>query len=69
MEVCEECAKIDGRPFDVDRQVDLTLIGVADCSGALALEHYRCKRCKAVIARRFMGDPEERVWSVIEAGC
>lgn len=67
MEVCEECAKIDGRPVDVDRQADLTLIGVADCNGSIALEHYRCNKCRAVIARRFAGDADERVWSVIEA--
>ena len=66
MDVCNGCADIDGRPVDVQRQEDLTLIGVAECNGALALEHYRCDKCRAVIARRFIGDLEERIWTVIE---
>lgn len=67
MEVCNGCADIDGRPVNVERQEGITLIGVAQCNGALALEHYRCDRCRAIIARRFMGESDERVWSVIEA--
>ena len=67
MGVCDECADIDGRPVDVQRKDDLTLIGVAECNGTLALEHYRCEKCRAVIARRFTGDADERIWSVIEA--
>lgn len=68
MEVCDRCADIDGRPVDTQRQEDVTLIGVAECNGALALEHYRCDNCQAVIARRFMGEADERIWSVIEGG-
>lgn len=67
MEVCDGCSDIDGRPVHVQRQDDLTLIGVAECNGTLALEHYRCTRCQAVIARQFTGDADERIWSVIEA--
>ncbi|TCF96546.1 hypothetical protein BZM26_37045 [Paraburkholderia strydomiana] len=67
MEVCDICANIDGRPVDVQRQDSLTLIGIAECNGTLALEHYRCTKCHAVIARRFTGDSTERIWSVIEA--
>jgi hypothetical protein len=40
---------------------------VAERNGTLALEHYRCDKCQAIIARRFTGDSDERVWSVIEA--
>ncbi|MGF6648988.1 hypothetical protein P3T24_007275 [Paraburkholderia sp. GAS33] len=68
MEVCERCADIDGCPVDTQRQDGVTLIGVAECNGTLALEHYRCDECQAVIARRFMGATEERIWSVIEGG-
>jgi hypothetical protein len=67
MKVCDACAEIDGRPVDVQRQEGITLIGVAECNGTLALEHYRCDKCRAVIAKRFTGDSDERVWSVIEA--
>ncbi|WP_345812813.1 hypothetical protein AAGS40_01815 [Paraburkholderia sp. PREW-6R] len=66
MEICDECSRIEGRPVDVQRQAGLTLIGVAECNGQLALEHYRCNHCRAVIARRFTGDSDERVWSVVE---
>jgi hypothetical protein len=61
MEVCDGCADIDGRPVDVQRQ-EVTLIGVAERNGTLALD-----KCQAIIARRFTGDSDERVWSVIEA--
>jgi len=67
LEVCDICANIDGRPVDVQRQDSLTLIGIAECNGTLALEHYRCTKCHAVIARRFTGDSNERIWSVIQA--
>ncbi|CAE6873407.1 hypothetical protein R69746_08601 [Paraburkholderia aspalathi] len=67
MEACNGCADIDGRPVDVERLEGITLIGVAECNGTLALEHYRCDRCRAIIARRFTGESDERVWSVIEA--
>lgn len=67
MEVCDVCADFDGMPVDVQRKEGVTLIGVAECNGTLALEHYRCDQCKAIIARRFAGDCNERVWSVIEA--
>jgi hypothetical protein len=67
MEVCSGCSDIDGLPVDVLTREGLTLIGVAECNGLLALEHYRCDKCRAVISRRFMGDSNERVWSVIEA--
>jgi len=66
MEVCDGCSDIDGRPVDVFRQEGLTLIGVAECNGTLALEHYRCDKCRAVISRRFIGSSDERIWSVIE---
>lgn len=65
MEVCDGCSYINGRPVDVQRQEDLTLIGVAECNGTLALEHYRCEKCHAVIARQFLGESSERIWSVI----
>jgi hypothetical protein len=67
MEVCDGCSDIDGLPVDVQRQENLTLIGVAERNGTLVLEHYRCDKCRAVIARQFTGDSDERVWSVIEA--
>ncbi|WP_233518946.1 hypothetical protein [Paraburkholderia xenovorans] len=66
MEVCDGCSGINGRPVDVQRQEHLTLIGVAECNGTLVLEHYRCDKCRAVIARQFTGDSAERIWSVIE---
>ncbi|MFM0291619.1 MULTISPECIES: hypothetical protein [Paraburkholderia] len=66
MEVCDGCSDIDGRPVDVQRQENLTLIGVAERNGALVLEHYRCDKCRAIIARQFAGDSDERIWSVIE---
>lgn len=66
MEVCDRCADIDGRPANTQPQADISLIGVAECNGMLALEHYRCDKCRAVIARRFIGDSNERIWSVIE---
>ncbi|AJZ59975.1 hypothetical protein [Paraburkholderia fungorum] len=67
MEICDGCANIDGRPVGVEGHEGITLIGVAECNGALALEHYRCDKCRAIIARRFVGQCDERVWSVIEA--
>lgn len=67
MKICEKCSQIEGCSVDVQRQSGLTLIGVADCNGQLALEHYRCNECKAVMARQFAGEAEERVWSVLEA--
>jgi hypothetical protein len=66
MELCEECVNIDGRPVNVQRR-EVTLIGVAECNGILALEHYRCDKCRAIIARRFTGASDERVWRVLEA--
>lgn len=66
MKVCEECSQIEGRPVDVEQSAGLRLIGVAECNGKLALEHYRCVQCNAVIARRFAGESDERVWSLLE---
>lgn len=67
MEVCDACHDIDGAPVHVQRRTDITLIGVAECNGTLALEHYRCDKCKAVISRQFTGESDERIWCVIEA--
>jgi hypothetical protein len=50
MEVCDGCADIDGRPVDVQRQ-EVTLIGVAERNGTLALEHYRCDYCQTIYGR------------------
>lgn len=66
MKICDECSQIEGCPVDVQRPSGVTLIGVADCNGQLALEHYRCNECHAVMARQFAGDADERVWSVVD---
>jgi hypothetical protein len=66
VDICDECSQIEGLSVDVERQAGLTLIGVAECNGQLALEHYRCDACHAIIARRFTGDSDDRVWSVVE---
>lgn len=66
MQVCDECFQIEGRPVHVQGNAGLTLIGIAECNGQLALEHYRCNQCHAVMARRFKGDADECIWSVLE---
>lgn len=66
MEACDFCTAIDGTPVDVKPRADITLIGVAECNGTLALEHYRCNGCRAILSRRFAGESDERVWTVLD---
>jgi len=67
MNVCDGCAHIHGQNVSVQGTTSLKLIGVAECNGILALEHYRCDKCHAIVTRRFLGDCEDRIWRVIEA--
>lgn len=63
MELCNECDKLQGRPANQSRSDDLTLVGIGECEGVLAIEHYRCGRCGVVMHRQFTGKTLERVWT------
>lgn len=66
MLVCDKCTSVAGCACDANRLDGLTLIGVGECNGSLALEHYRCDDCGTVLGRQFTGDECERIWSVLD---
>ncbi|MGF6902704.1 hypothetical protein P3T22_003983 [Paraburkholderia sp. GAS348] len=43
----------------------MTLVGIGECEGVLAIEHYRCGRCGVIMHRQFVGSAPERVWTAI----
>jgi hypothetical protein len=65
MEFCDECAKLQGCSADQSLVGDMTLIGVGECEGVVAIEHYLCTRCGAVMHRQFVGAARERIWTAI----
>jgi hypothetical protein len=43
----------------------MALVGIGECEGVVAIEHYRCSRCGAVMRRQFVGSAPERIWTAI----
>ena len=67
MLACDKCSAVAGCACDAVPREGLTLIGIGQCNGVLALEHYRCNDCGAVLGRQFAGDDCERVWSLLDS--
>jgi hypothetical protein len=65
MEICDECEKLQGCSADQSRGSGMTLVGIGECEGVVAIEHYRCGRCGAVMHRQFVGSAPERIWRTI----
>ena len=65
MELCEECIDLDGRSSGVAGNAGMTLVGVGQCEGRVALEHYRCHTCGALMVRQLCGETEEQVWMAL----
>ena len=63
MEECTVCAELPGRPAAFLRIEGLRLIGIGQCEGALAIEHYRCEQCGTVLVRQVCGCASEQVWT------
>lgn len=65
MELCDECAMLQGRSADQSGASGMALVGIGECDGVVAIEHYRCSRCSTVMHRQFTGDVHERIWRAI----
>lgn len=65
MELCEECRNLDGRSSSFVGNDEMTLVGVGQCEGRVALEHYRCRRCGALMVRQLCGESSEQVWMAL----
>ncbi|EUC20494.1 hypothetical protein SAMN05446935_9312 [Burkholderia sp. YR290] len=65
MDDCTVCASLEGRPADIARAEGMKLIGIGQCEGVTAIEHYRCEHCGAVMARQLCGCSSEKVWTVL----
>ncbi len=65
MELCDECARLQGRSAQQAGASGMTLVGVGECEGVVAIEHYRCSRCSTVMHRQFTGGAQERIWRPI----
>jgi hypothetical protein len=65
MEPCDKCAKLEGAPADFVREAGMTLGGVGQCSGVVAIEHYRCDDCGTLMIRQLAGDPTDQIWTAI----
>jgi hypothetical protein len=63
MELCDECSTLQGCSADRIREEGLTLIGVGECEGVVAIEHYRCEKCRALLVRQLCGCSAEKVWT------
>jgi hypothetical protein len=66
MSTCDSCLPLHGRPAYEQGRHDLALIGIGDCNGERALEHYRCAHCGSALERRLMGAEAERIWTVFD---
>ncbi|WP_239482821.1 hypothetical protein [Paraburkholderia sp. C35] len=62
---CTVCTSLQGRPADVVRRDGLTLIGVGECEGVTAIEHYRCEHCGTIMMRQLCGCSSEQVWTAL----
>jgi hypothetical protein len=65
MDLCDECAKLQGCSADRVREEGMTLVGVGQCEGVVAIEHYRCEKCQTVMVRQLCGCSTEQVWTAI----
>jgi uncharacterized Zn finger protein len=65
MDLCDECAKLQGCSAECLREKGMTLVGVGQCGGTTAIEHYRCEECGTVMVRQLAGDASEQVWRAI----
>ncbi len=65
MELCDECDKLQGCSADQSSASGMRLVGIGECEGIVAIEHYRCSRCSALMHRQFVGSAPERIWSAI----
>ncbi|AJW99824.1 hypothetical protein QHI69_00065 [Burkholderia gladioli pv. gladioli] len=65
MELCDECAKLQGRSADQAGANGMRLVGVGECEGVVAIELYQCSRCSTLMHRQFTGGMQERIWKAI----
>ena len=63
MKLCDECTKLQGRSAELFRKEGMTLVGIGECGGRVAIEHYRCDECGTVMVRQLAGQLTERVWT------
>lgn len=65
MELCDGCIQLEGRSSGLAGNDEMTLVGIGQCEGRVALEHYRCRRCGALMVRQLCGESIERIWMVL----
>jgi hypothetical protein len=66
MDDCTICASLHGRPAaDAISKDGLKLIGIGECEGVTAIEHYLCERCGTVMVRQLYGCSSEQVWTAL----
>jgi hypothetical protein len=66
MDDCTVCATLPGRPAaDAAGVTGLKLIGIGECEGVTAIEHYLCERCGTVMVRQLCGCSSEQVWTAL----
>jgi len=63
MDLCDECAKLQGCSADLASKKGMTLVGIGEFDGRVVIEHYRCEECGTVMVRQLAGRANERVWS------
>jgi hypothetical protein len=65
VELCEGCIELEGRSSSQPSNDDMTLVGIGQCEGRVALEHYRCRRCGVLMARQLWGESTEQIWMAL----
>jgi hypothetical protein len=64
---CAACADLYGLPAGKDPHDRLTLNNRPAVKDVQVEEHYTCVRCKAVFARILTGEPDKRIWMLLNA--
>ena len=65
MELCTGCASLHGRPADSSRTDAMKLVGIGECEGIVAIEHYRCEQCGTIMVRQLCGCASDQVWTAL----